>query len=481
MQELVFARKVFLICGRSRVPFRTVLTISHFVNSRGLMNSETSDFVITRLISWAFGASFKQQMKVAGTVSEEYQQLQQQLIATAYALTNRWPPEMILRNARSQECSDPKDKVYALFKMLAYTSVKVAEPDYAKSIAEIYADAVNAVISQQCTLQILLQAPSPNKRPDLPSWVPDWSDASAVKDGFHEYLMEEKHHFQASKNSSSTRTGAEFELTRDTRFLHVRGIFQSIIIGNFPRQPVPPGFPSLAREDVTAEQLREELDLLRSHGSFVRALRHWALMAVRHPANPTAELVRAAAYQILLWCHRKEGDEQDRTNFESWWKIVVHPAPTFGNATLRSAGFLHRCRDAISRYGLGDPLCHDSDIPQCLGPDLLALTSFLYLPDGVATPEFQNAAAFHARLATSYSAGVGTTLLVTSSGHVGMSFNNPNVGDHVVLLAGAKVPLIVRPTVEDKYYLVGPAMVHGLMNGEAWPDEDAGLKRIVLE
>jgi hypothetical protein len=146
----------------------------------------------------------------------------------------------------------------------------------------------------------------------------------------------------------------------------------------------------------------------------------------------------------LLYWSRKEGDEQDRANFESWWEVAVDPAPSFNNGILTSAGFLSRCRDAISRFRLDDRLCDDTDVTQCLGPDLLAFTSFTYLPAGVTTPPFERAATFHVRLLCSYTASVGASLFVTSSGYVGLSYQLPEVGDHVALLAGAKFPLILR-------------------------------------
>lgn len=40
-------------------------------------------------------------------------------------------------------------------------------------------------------------------------------------------------------------------------------------------------------------------------------------------------------------------------------------------------------------------------------------------------------------------------------------------GDEVWLLQCAKVPFVLRPREDGRYYLVGEAYVHGLMHGEA--------------
>src|SRR6185436_16240343 len=97
---------------------------------------------------------------------------------------------------------------------------------------------------------------------------------------------------------------------------------------------------------------------------------------------------------------------------------------------------------------LGDRGCCDADIPQVIGSDVHALYCSSYLAAGVSSPEFCRTVTFFTRLISNHSASIGATLLATSSGNVGLSFNAPRVGDHVALLGGADVPLILTPTVE---------------------------------
>jgi hypothetical protein len=57
------------------------------------------------------------------------------------------------------------------------------------------------------------------------------------------------------------------------------------------------------------------------------------------------------------------------------------------------------------------------------------------------------------------------------------------VGDEVWILAGADVPLILRPSASsgEEYRLVGEAYVHGIMQGEAVADvQDKDLKKVIL-
>jgi hypothetical protein len=62
------------------------------------------------------------------------------------------------------------------------------------------------------------------------------------------------------------------------------------------------------------------------------------------------------------------------------------------------------------------------------------------------------------------------------------AFHKAMVDDSVVLLEGSDDPVVLRP-MGDKWTFVGPAFVVGLMDGEAWPDDDdiaEGLQDFIL-
>jgi hypothetical protein len=58
-------------------------------------------------------------------------------------------------------------------------------------------------------------------------------------------------------------------------------------------------------------------------------------------------------------------------------------------------------------------------------------------------------------------------LIQTAEKHVGLSLVTAQPGDEVWLLQCAKVPFILRPRPDGRYYLVGEAYIHGIMFGEA--------------
>ncbi|PMD43910.1 HET-domain-containing protein [Hyaloscypha variabilis F] len=63
----------------------------------------------------------------------------------------------------------------------------------------------------------------------------------------------------------------------------------------------------------------------------------------------------------------------------------------------------------------------------------------------------------------------------TKNGYLAAVPYTTEVGDFIALLAGGRLPFILRPT-GDHYCFVGPCYVHGIMNGEAFPDTLDGLQ-----
>lgn len=59
------------------------------------------------------------------------------------------------------------------------------------------------------------------------------------------------------------------------------------------------------------------------------------------------------------------------------------------------------------------------------------------------------------------------TMFKTQSGKLGVAPYSIRAGDQIVLFAGMDYPMVIRPQ-GDEYRLICPAYVHGIMHGEAW-------------
>lgn len=60
-------------------------------------------------------------------------------------------------------------------------------------------------------------------------------------------------------------------------------------------------------------------------------------------------------------------------------------------------------------------------------------------------------------------------LFRTTAGYIGAARSGIKRGDKLCVLAGADVPVVLRPTAEEGFYeLVSYTFAVGLMHGEAW-------------
>jgi hypothetical protein len=79
----------------------------------------------------------------------------------------------LLSQTRFSEATDPRDKVYALLGTVKHNGSIV--PNYEKTKAEVFIQTVRALIGEYEHLDILSNCQYRQRRPGIPSWVPDWS------------------------------------------------------------------------------------------------------------------------------------------------------------------------------------------------------------------------------------------------------------------------------------------------------------------
>ena len=85
----------------------------------------------------------------------------------------------ILEGSRGYECSDDKDKIYAL---LGICQVQLnIKPDYRKSTAQVYEEAFMACFVRTRTLDLLRYCQFDKDSHGMPSWVPNWALRKPVK------------------------------------------------------------------------------------------------------------------------------------------------------------------------------------------------------------------------------------------------------------------------------------------------------------
>ena len=82
---------------------------------------------------------------------------------------------------RTNQCTDPKDKVYGIYSLLPFPSEALPPVDYSKSTTKIYEEFTKAIILCVQSLDSLLVWDGRKTLTGLPSWVPDFSTIGNIR------------------------------------------------------------------------------------------------------------------------------------------------------------------------------------------------------------------------------------------------------------------------------------------------------------
>ena len=399
-----------------------------------------------------------------------------------------WP---IMCHAREKQASDAKDKVFALYNVFHELEIatKLPLPDYSRSVEDVYRDLTIACIESDKMLDVLFDAPSDLRhlRPQLASWVPDWSDPGwRGKGDTDSRIAVNRGRFCAAGPAT-----AQWAFSADRRQLHLHGkIVDEIILCGEP-------FCSLYG-DRTSETIRsmpetvsstaaadKSLDLSKAY----ETLKTWMSMYSWHSEYPGTQESGVRALQRTLQQDFRVDDDSDGEpgsgagDFDTWFKVMW--------SSYSSAELFHMLH--APRLGLADDdISVIQDIVSQVEPDTLALG-------------YMSKSQYHRR-ATAFSNR--KSFFLTASERIGtaaarVDFSQPpkavhliQPGDEIAVIAGLAMPVILRPVACDTgdvasqggnghggrvmYRLVTHAYVHGIMYGEAWEDENSGFEGIVL-
>ena len=87
----------------------------------------------------------------------------------------RQPLRELLWETRYRRATDPRDKIYSLLGLMGDPMSKLLQPDYTKSVNEVYSNATHHLVAQNSSLDSICGQQIQGRREDLPSWVPDYT------------------------------------------------------------------------------------------------------------------------------------------------------------------------------------------------------------------------------------------------------------------------------------------------------------------
>ena len=101
------------------------------------------------------------------------------------------------------QCFDPRDKIYGMLGLVTDDLDKtLIKPDYSLSVHEVYASFTRSMMVRGSSLAILCNVLHPKCLEGLPSWVPDWTAPTAVRQSFGSRTPKHQNTAVACKNDN---------------------------------------------------------------------------------------------------------------------------------------------------------------------------------------------------------------------------------------------------------------------------------------
>lgn len=355
----------------------------------------------------------------------------------------------IMNKLRSRDAKLPVDKVFALYGIFEELRIPIQRPDYTKSMSQVYTEFACDLLRWHKSLELLSEASMPSM-PGGPSWVPDWSrphhrvcagDYKAARD------------FQSSfrivrRNSAGGRDGVEslinagipneewtsVDLRRDpTKYPKIltKGIVVDRINFCFPLFQQEESICGTEKGEWTDDW---SLAFLKNIG----ILRSW-LSTTPRTKSGVDQLANVTYSATLSAEHRSENFQ----SFSSWVNLLTARLDAPSDTNTSTAETAAHIRSLLMAEGL-----------------------YKYHLERVAAISGKRA------------------FFKTKNTHLGTGPLAVETGDVVALLAGLSCPIILRISGEKEepntYKVVGIAYIEGLMQGEAWPENEEKISELIL-
>jgi hypothetical protein len=310
-------------------------------------------------------------------------------------------------------------------------------------------------------------------RPNLSSWVPNWSDEGwRAAGGADARIAVTRDRFCAAGPADP-----KWSFSHDQRRLIVSGkIIDSVIYCaeplNIDMRVMAGQMPQtrLIQTPVVSQSTRQ--DALSMSQSAFQTLNGWAEVASWYGEYPTGETVEQALLRTLI-SDTPPQTPHEKLGTNSWYKIMT----ASDNDRVMSVYRLQQ--RGLLGPGIPTPAELQAIAAQVPQASLMAFES-----DREASKYNSQVWAFANRRA----------LFTTEEGYMGTAparitetgaENLIEAGDRIAIVAGLEMPVVLRPIEsEDQgnmvYQYVTHVYVHGMMYGEAWEDENHALEEIVL-
>lgn len=445
---------------------------------------------------------------------------QEQLNSPAHDLLN------LLIHCRHRASKDPKDKIYALLGLLRdshshemgaiHPQKLCIKPDYNLSPVEVYRQVSQELIEKLDNLDVMGVTPK-SARPGLPSWVTDWSVTDNISSPLTQDSLDRNRQTHASKGMRGS-----FRFSQDGKTIVLNGckltsvqhladplrymkittalvpinstslkpeLIQPDSLGKPPVESINQGDNNTNSTETTLEQLVAAAKKLYnpSEEDSPGVLRSWRWIRGNlhissdrsHPQGfegkinleDFADTFRTLfAWEKLSRSHgpasirEREPAKQADNVSDLYWQTLCAGTYKEGSVEKTKALFnewsqkLHPIRWLFDKH------------PQAVEkmPSLVLISYLKAFWEGYSP--------FWAYIACA----IGRRMGRAANGWLCLLPGEAKVGDRIILARGGRVPLVIRPLAGDDecFSFVGEAYIHGIMDGEAFNEEECKDIRI---
>jgi len=358
----------------------------------------------------------------------------------------------LLEAHRSVCATDPRDKVFAFFGISRKINGKEIplQPNYSLTPQEVYASVTACALRMQNTLNVLsfprFRDRAKSSITNLPSWAVDWTEPDDI-----------------GTPDDPCWNMTEFEAfdAADTR--------------SVPKHCIVDG-PTLELSGVILDEVSEVGELLESMLVLDRP-RPELVSDAKSIYESQMEFVKSmcsvqCSWQVVSHCRVGKEYVNGEDSYDAFLRTILLDRLPLRTSirTIRSFGhlmnLLHRCFRVF--YYLHSILrwCFLWRPVSYVGRGL-----FSVLGEKIIRDEY-------GYLLGMWQTSVGRRLIRTRKGYVGMAGALTQKGDHIALVKGGRIPLILR-RIGEKWIFIGDSYVHGIMQGEAFYEDRC--EKIIVE
>lgn len=353
----------------------------------------------------------------------------------------------VLVMTRSFEASDPRDKIFAVLGLATLgrtllPTTEIIRVDYELTPAEVFLETAWAMIKKSKDLNFLAEVEDPHLRniTDIPTWVPDFSSVHRPSI-YHQSLT-----FNADGGLKRSLTSLSNPRLLGTAAYRLGEVVYADSLGvnepfieYLPRMLIP--LFELSPTYITGEDRLEVL---------------W----------------RTMIQNGLEWVSPAAADTAQ--DFRDWILLNIAEAVIKGGKSVSTRERIDQVITQLETYSKTDltgimPTQHDiSDAIRKL-QDILDKHPFENIE---SVSKYGHELTFYQHM----------RVFRTNNGLLGLGQPSLQTGNSLWIIPGVSVPMVLQTTgAEDRFNIVGPAYVHGNMNGEALEWERLDRRSIILE